>query len=226
VQPAIITATIDTFLHCHIIGAHMRTPLPRTSIDHRTRVQGAHLRAVALALAVAGAAAFAPATAGAQDTRPCTEIENDRERLACYDRALRPNPSAAAPQRPEPPSGRTDEARAERRAAPQAEREPRDTAAPRAAPAPAAPPAAAAPAAGSTGEEEGLAEVLIVAVRALPGRNAVFTTESGDVWIQTDSARLQMPDTPFRAQIKSGAMGSRFLVPTERGRAVRVRPRE
>jgi hypothetical protein len=58
----------------------------------------------------------------------------------------------------------------------------------------------------------------------LPGREANFTAEDGTVWIQTDSQRLTgMPDTPFDAELKPGAMGSYFLVPKEKGRAVRVR---
>ncbi|HET8698076.1 MAG TPA: hypothetical protein VFO94_11345, partial [Gammaproteobacteria bacterium] len=69
--------------------------------------------------------------------------------------------------------------------------------------------------------------IVIVSVRDTPGRNAkVFTADNGSVWIQTDSAALNTPDTPFDAQIKKGMVGSFFLVPANKGRAVRVRRAE
>jgi len=67
--------------------------------------------------------------------------------------------------------------------------------------------------------------IVIVAMRALPGRETTFTAEDGTAWVQTDGQRLVgLPDTPFAAEIRPGAMGSYFLVPSDRGRAVRVRP--
>jgi hypothetical protein len=91
------------------------------------------------------------------------------------------------------------------------------------APAP-APVAPAAPRAGATADET-IVPIVIVGIRSLPGREATFMAENGTSWVQTDSQRLVgLPDTPFAAEIKPGAMGSYFLVPTERGRAVRVRP--
>jgi hypothetical protein len=69
--------------------------------------------------------------------------------------------------------------------------------------------------------------IVIVSVRDTPGRNAkVFTADNGSVWIQTDSVALNTPDTPFDAQIKKGMVGSFFLVPANKGRAVRVRRAE
>jgi hypothetical protein len=65
--------------------------------------------------------------------------------------------------------------------------------------------------------------IIVVGVRALPGRNATFTTEDGQIWVQTDSQNTNFPDVPFAAEIKPGAMGSSFLVPKDRSRAVRVR---
>jgi hypothetical protein len=68
--------------------------------------------------------------------------------------------------------------------------------------------------------------IVVVGVRALPGRETAFTTQGGATWVQTDSQRIAgLPATPFEAEIKSGAMGSRFLVP-KNGRAIRVRPVE
>ena len=65
--------------------------------------------------------------------------------------------------------------------------------------------------------------VTIVAVSATTGRPATFTTGDGARWVQTDSQRVVgLPATPFAAEIKSGAMGSYFLV-AEGRRAIRVR---
>jgi hypothetical protein len=186
----------------------MRTALPRPLTDHDTRASAPHkpLRPLVLVATLLVGAALAPVPAAAQGTQPCTEIENDSERLACYDRALRPNAPAASRGAAEAPSRET-------RAS---DRTPRESAAPRAAEAPAA---ARASAAASSREP---VDVTIVKIGGFPGRNAIFTTDTGEIWVQTDGGRLQMPDPPFQAQIKPGAMGSRFLIP-ERGRAVRVR---
>jgi len=153
-----------------------------------------------------------------QGAVPCTAIVDDAERLACYDKALRPAapapaPRAAAPESAAPVSARPNERRQERRV--------RESAAP----APAAvPPAPAAPRAGAPAEVA-IVPVVVVGMRALPGRETTFTTEDGVAWVQTDSQQLVgLPATPFTAEIRPGAMGSYFLVPTERGRAVRVRP--
>jgi hypothetical protein len=83
--------------------------------------------------------------------------------------------------------------------------------------------ATAAPAAGR-GDAEEIMPIVIVGVRTLPGRETTFTAQDGTTWVQTDSQRIAgLPETPFDAEIKPGAMGSSFLVPKDRGRAVRVR---
>lgn len=159
-------------------------------------------------------------TTFAQGAVPCTAIADDAERLACYDKALRPaapapvaTTPAATPQPAAPLTARPDERRQERRV--------RESAAPGPA---AVPPAPTAPRAGAPADEA-IVAVVVVGLRALPGRETTFTTEDGVTWVQTDSQRLiGLPDTPFPAEIRPGAMGSYFLVPAERGRAVRVRP--
>jgi hypothetical protein len=173
-------------------------------------------------------------SASAQGVVPCTAIENDTERLACYDRALRgtaPAPAAqpasaepetrTAPARtaapvaaPSPPAATVDAPRA-LATEPRRERRVRESTAP------AAP---AAPVAGlPTGEE--IVPLVIVGVRALPGRDTMFTAKDGSSWVQTDSQRIMtLPDPPFDAELKAGAMGSFFLVPKEGARAIRVRP--
>ena len=126
----------------------------------------------------------------------CATIADDAERLACYDRALRaasPQPAVAAPAAPAP-----------------------------IAPAP-APQAAASPQRQADADKDTIA-IVIVGVRTVPGRETVFTAQDGTTWVQTDSQRVYgLPDTPFDAEIKPGAMGSRFLVPSNGARAVRVR---
>ena len=196
----------------------MRIAAPRKRQDHDTTP----VLAAALALLLTTGHWH---TATAQTGVPCTAIENDVERLACYDRALRGTPPApaeqaapaqpAAPQRAAPPAPSTP-AVAAPSSEPSRERRIRESAAP------AAP---AAPVAGRSSSEEEIVPLVIVGVRALPGRDTIFTADDGSSWVQTDSQRIvALPDTPFDAELKSGAMGSYFLVPKDRARAIRVRP--
>ena len=185
----------------------MRIAVPRARQDHDTTP----VFAAALALLLATLPWHA---ATAQTAMPCTAIENDVERLACYDRALRGTPPAAAPSAPTvaAPGAAAPVAVA---AEPSRERRIRESS---------APVAPAAPVAGRRGDEE-IVPLVIVGVRALPGRDTVFTANDGSTWVQTDSQRIvALPDTPFDAELKSGAMGSYFLVPKDRARAIRVRP--
>ena len=191
--------------------------------DHDISLYGT--AAVALML-VALTALPEPATA--QAAVPCTAIDDNAERLACYDRALRgaappaatPPPAAQAPARSAPPA-----APAAAVAEPRRERRVRESATPSA---PAAPPAARTnPAAPSDAgnEAEQIVPIVVVGVRALPGRETTFTADDGTSWVQTDSQRVTgLPDPPFDAQIKPGMMGSYFLVAEDGGRAIRVRP--
>ena len=183
----------------------MRIAAPRDGRNHDTLLPDTG--AFAPLLVIAALIAVCPLQpAGAQAAVPCTAIADDEERLACYDRALRaasppaaPTPAAPAPAAPAP-------------AAPAAQT-----------PASPAPPPASAPAARRTNDEE-VIRIVIVGVRTPRGRETTFTAQDGTTWVQTDSQRVVgLPETPFDAELKSGAMGSRFLVPAGRGRAVRVR---
>ena len=161
--------------------------------------------------------------ADAQRARDCASIESDAERLACYDcagltsegerwacydRALRREPDSilsapartprdtAAPAPPEPPAARTAPAAtpaAERR---NAERDAED-------------------------DEDRTVQVMVVAVHKIRN-DARFTTADGEIWLQTDGRSTNLPEPPFQAELRPGAMGSTFLVPTDR-RAIRVR---
>jgi hypothetical protein len=203
----------------------MRSIVLQKRRDHDTSLVGA-AAFVALAVVTPTVLPVQPALAQA----PCTTIADDAERLACYDRALRgPAQTAPAPQAAPAPN------RAE---SPTAAPAPARTAAPAATPAPAplaterrertvresaAPTARTAPSAGNSDEPE-IIPIVIVGVRALPGRETTFTASDGTSWVQTDSQRIVgLPDAPFDAEIKPGAMGSYFLLPADGARAIRVR---
>jgi len=216
----------------------MRTGAPREGQDHDTLLPKAGGFAAALVLA-ALSAQLPLQPAAAQAAVPCTAIENNEERLACYDRALRAASPAPASQAPAVPAAQTPAAGAPQ--APVAQ-----SAAESAAAAPSsaviaeqtrrertvrestAPTAPAAPEAAAAGRDDDDADrvvpIVIVGVRALPGRETTFTAEDGGIWVQTDSQRVVgLPETPFDAELRPGAIGSTFLVPKERGRAIRVR---
>ena len=216
----------------------MRTAAPRDEQNHDTLLPNAG----GFAAAVAIAALIAPLpwqTAVAQAV-PCTAIESNEERLACYDRALRSAspapptsqaPSAPAAQTPnaQPPSVPAAESAAGAAVAPSSsassassvlgEQPSRNV---RESTAPTVPEAEAA--GRNDDDEDRVVPIVIVGMRTLPGRETTFTAEDGGIWIQTDSQRVVgLPEPPFEAEIRPGAIGSSFLVPKERGRAVRVR---
>ena len=152
------------------------------------------------------AAQFPPQRAAAQSA-PCTAIQDDAERLACYDRALRAAPPAPAAQTPTVPPPQTP-------LAPAAE-------------APVTNAAQAPELQQQQGADKQILTVVIVGVRTLPGRETVFTAQDGATWVQTDSQRVVgLPATPFDAELRPGAMSSTFLVPKNGARAIRVRAAE
>jgi hypothetical protein len=165
--------------------------------------------------ALAALAAEFPARQPAAQSAPCTTIADDAERLACYDRALRassaqpvtPAPAVQAPATPVQPSNAP---------AP-------STQAPASAPTPAATAATAAAEPQRDAAKEAIA-IVVVGVRTLPGRETAFTVQDGTTWVQTDSQRVVgLPATPFDAVLRPGAMGSKFLVPKDGPRGIRVR---
>ena len=197
----------------------MRTAARREGRDHDTLLPS--VGAFAALLIMAALTALPTVSARAQGGVPCTAIENDAERLACYDRALRAPASPAAPAAQAPAQTAAPAAAAPAAAA----TAPAATAPAATAPGAAAPAAttAAAPAAPRE-EEQRAVSVTIVSANLPQGRPATFTASDGRTWVQTDSQRvMSLPDTPFTAEIKSGAMSSTFLVPEGRGRAIRVR---
>ncbi len=197
----------------------------------------------AIALATCATLHTSEALAQSQNAQRCTAIDSDVERLACYDRALRPAPAptatrppapaataaaAAAPPTPPPaaapvPAAPSTAIATENRAT-RPEREIRESTASAPPAAPAAPAAAAPRRAPEATKEQAsdLVPIVIVQIRSLPGRAASFVTDKGEVWVQTDTQR-RFPDVPFKASIKGGSMGSLFLAPDDYAHSFRVR---
>ena len=65
--------------------------------------------------------------------------------------------------------------------------------------------------------------VVVVSVDNNAYGKLIFTTESGQVWRQTDQNRRRYRQIPFDAEIRKGAVGSFFLTPLSGGAAVRVK---
>ena len=155
---------------------------------------------------------------------PCTAIKDDTQRLACYDRALRPTapatpaPAADANVPTAAPSEHLSTSREPRR-----ERHVREAAA---APPPEPAPAHAARSTRPEPDAAAIEPIVVVEVHTFPGRGATFVTDSGAVWIQSDSRQTHLPSTPFKASLKPGAMSSVFLVPDDAPHAIRVHPEQ
>ena len=196
----------------------MRTAAPPKGRDHDTLLQGPAAVVVIMLLAVL--ATEWPASHAAAQGPPCTAIQDDAERLACYDRALRAGSAAPAAPAAQAPTAAVTQPPAPAAQAPAGQAPTAQAPAAQASPAPASTTTPAAP----RTAERSVIPIVIVAVRAMPGRETTFTTQDGNTWVQTDSQRVSgLPDTPFDAELKPGAVGSTFLVPKVGSRAIRVR---
>jgi hypothetical protein len=80
---------------------------------------------------------------------------------------------------------------------------------------------------GAREEQDRDRRVTIVDVRtAIPGR-AVFITSDDEAFVQTSGRlRLYLPDVPFPATVRSGAVGGMFLTPEGTRRSIRVSERD
>jgi hypothetical protein len=65
--------------------------------------------------------------------------------------------------------------------------------------------------------------VVVVAVDRSAYGKLLYTTDSGQVWRQTDQGRPSYRQIPFDAEIRKGAAGSFFIRPLSGGAAVRVK---
>lgn len=189
-----------------------------------------------------GAALLCPISVLAQADSPelsavldCADIEREILRLECYDEAvaaLRRGARADASERGGPASEQDEPAAArpesadERRGEAETEADDDDSRAP----APRVVAERDLPAAAGSGSDdaaEGDRQVTIVEVRTpVPGR-AVFVTAEGAEFVQTSGRlRLFLPDVPFQATLRSGAVGGMFLTPEGTRRSIRITRRD
>jgi hypothetical protein len=189
-------------------------PLRLNDDTSRAAVMGMIVTLSALLLSTQTASAQQQGTDRDAAPRACAQIQDDTDRLDCYDGVFR---------RAEDRAAATPATREQQRASRPIEGAVRTAPRPTATPTPQTADAASnAPAAGARAEPERI-PIVVVALRETRGRNIVFTTDDGNVWIQTDGRSNYYPNVPFQAALRPGAMSSYFLVPNERGRAVRVR---
>lgn len=131
----------------------------------------------------------------------CAEIEREILRLECYDDAVAALRRGLESDADAPASDRRD----------------------------AQPPEAVADAApaGRGADEDEDRPVTIVEVRTnVPGR-AVFVTDEGKEFVQTSGRiRLFLPDVPFQAELRFGAVGGTFLTPEGTRRSIRIAERD
>lgn len=194
-----------------------------------------HVTRALLIGAVLGSAAVLaqPGSGGAELSAvlECAAIEREILRLECYDEAV------AALRARQPESARSA-------AAARVDTETGASAARREADAPARENAAAPPVvaernlqggaavraersdAPDAGRDEGERQVTVVEVRTtVPGR-AVFVTSDGEEFVQTSGRlNLYLPDVPFQANLRAGAVGGRFLTPEGTRRSIRIAQR-
>lgn len=199
-------------------------------------VRGALLLGAALLCGDATLAQDDTASADLSALFACTGIEREILRLECYDdavaalradRATREGNRAAsraaddAPGRTNAARGLSQAAEAETAVAPPrivAERE-LD-----------APPGTRANSRtddNARANDDGERMVRIVEVRTqIPGR-AVFVTSEGEEFVQTSGQlRLYLPQVPFQAEVRSGAIGGMFLTPEGMRRSIRITQRD
>ena len=151
----------------------------------------------------------------------CANVESDSERISCLENALRGDPpgatasAALAGEEPavveEPIPAAQDEMEAE-----------------------AEPVVVEAAASATEVEEFGLSEqqkdpeplksvdIVVIAVDKTAYNKLIYTTESGQVWLQKDHGTPRYREIPFDATIRKGTSGSFFIQPRAGGIAVRV----
>jgi hypothetical protein len=228
-MPAFSTCAALTLAWAAFQPQHALAQQPCTAITNDAERLACYDRALRGAPPAPAPRAAAPAAPAAAAVAPASTTLTTEDRASRRERRAREAEAAAAATAPATsPTPATPAAVDPIAPAPGAR-----SAATAAAPAAAAPAqAAAAPAdlavrhTAKTTEKAGIVPIVVVQVRGLQGRPTTFVTDSGDTWIQTDSNRLQLPATPFKASIEPGAMSSSFLVLNDHGRAIRVRHAE
>jgi pyruvate/2-oxoglutarate dehydrogenase complex dihydrolipoamide acyltransferase (E2) component len=171
--------------------------------------------------------------------KACAAIDDDGQRLSCYDQVLRPEKT---PDRTALPATTDYSEESGPVKAVQEQRDSQETAAAAAAAAAAGaaqvnadqPAAKPAPAEVPEATETfGLKEkqpresvsitVTVNGIRKNLNNRFVYTTAEGQVWLQIDKRRVHYDEVPFVAEIRSAALGSFYLKPESDGVSVRVR---
>ena len=180
----------------------------------------------------------APAMLSAQQSnietllRGCTSIEDDGQRLSCYDGYMRPNHAARSSELPAitEPSGKPETVEPSQSQVEVTE------------------PSVAAESSEVVESEEtaekmeveqlaveefGLKQkqpresvnitVTVKGIRKNLNNRFVYTTTDGQVWVQIDRRGVHYDEVPFVAEIRTASLGSFFLKPKSNGVSVRVR---
>lgn len=69
-------------------------------------------------------------------------------------------------------------------------------------------------------------DVVVVKLSKTAYGNLIYTTDSGQVWMQTDQKSVRYQQLPVEMTIRDGASGSHFIQPQSGGVAVRVKRRQ
>jgi hypothetical protein len=169
-----------------------------------------------------------PATGWAQSgnvealLRGCADIAEDNRRLACYDQVLIPAKAAELPTAATRAATVTvpEEEAVGTGAKPEVQEQQVEK-------------VAAESAIPAAEDDFGLPQeqsretvrraVTVQSVRKnLEGRY-LYTTDSGQVWLQIDTRKVRYGEVPFAAEIRSGSLGSCLLKPVSDGVSVKVR---
>ena len=149
--------------------------------------------------------------------RGCTSIEDDGQRLSCYDQILVPDKLT---ERTEPSVKADSGDKSEAVLLPQSQAEVAET-------------KEVAEAKPVADEEFGLKQKqpresvnitpTVNGIRKNLAGHFVYTTTDGQVWVQIDSRKPRYDEVPFVAEIRTASLGSFFLKPKTYGFSVRVR---
>lgn len=149
--------------------------------------------------------------------RACAAVENDGQRLSCYDQILVPDKLT---ERTEPPVKADSGDKSEAVLLPQSQAEVAET-------------TEVAEAKPVADEEFGLKQkqprdsvnitATVNGIRKNLAGHFVYTTTDGQVWVQIDSRKPRYDEVPFVAEIRTASLGSFFLKPKTYGFSVRVR---
>lgn len=156
----------------------------------------------------------------------CAVLEIESERLACYDGLQvveTESDSAAVSRSGAPPLPPTTSAEVIEEAPETASAAPADVSAPRQAPEPVPAPREDEQVTESAPASDSLESFTVVSMRRNLSGFAVFETEHGDLWIQTDISNRRYPPTPFAARIEPAFLRGNFLRVEESGFRIRVR---